>query len=90
MFCECFGLSVGVTVLVFKDGCDPATLGPHLHEELEQGCVEAVLVALVNDSNCLVAVESRLPGLGVPLGPVLKVSWPHSGPRQKHTHREQC
>ena len=39
----------GVTVLVFQDGCDPAILGPHLHEDLDQECDVMVPVALVND-----------------------------------------
>ena len=64
VFLHALACAYGVTVLVFQDGCDPAILGPHLHEDLDQDCDVVVPLALVNDYHFWAVVESRLPGLG--------------------------
>jgi len=64
VFLHALACAYGVTVWVFQDGCDPAILGPHLHEDLEQDRAVVVPVALVNDYHFWAVVESRLPGLG--------------------------
>ena len=64
VFLHALACVYGVTVLVFQDGCDPAILGPHLHEDLDQECDVMVPVALVNDYHFWAVVGSRLPGLG--------------------------
>ena len=64
VFLHALACVYGVTVLVFQAGCDPAILGPHLHEDLDQDCDVVVPVALVNDYHFWAVVESRLPGLG--------------------------
>ena len=67
VFMHALACAYGVTVLVFQEQCDPAILGPHLHEDLEQDCDVVVPVALVNDYHFWAVVESRLPGLGCTL-----------------------
>ena len=64
VFLHALACVYGVTVLVFQAGCDPAILGPHLHEDLDQECDVMVPVALVNDYHFWAVVESRLPELG--------------------------
>ena len=64
VFLHALACVYGVTVLVFQHGCDPAILGAHLHEDLEQDCDVMVPVALVNDYHFWAVVESRLPDLG--------------------------
>ena len=67
VFMHALACAYGVTVLVFREKCDPAILGPHLHEDLDQDCDVVVPVALVNDYHFWAVVESRLPGLGCTL-----------------------
>jgi len=64
VFLHALACAYGVTVLVFQNGCDPAILGPHLHEDLDRDCDVVVPVALVNDYHFWAVVKSRLPGVG--------------------------
>ena len=64
VFMHALACAYGVSVLVFQDGCDPAILGPDLHEDFDRKCDVVVPVALVNDYHFWAVIESRLPGLG--------------------------
>ena len=61
-FMHALACAVGVTVLVFQDGVDPAIIGPHLIDGDNGDCDLVVPVALVNDYHFWVVVKSTFPG----------------------------